>query len=1048
MLPFEDPTVEYEIVDEHGNQIMINDAEQLKQLATSVSESVQPDGSIVKEYILNDPQIIEQIRNKMKSNSMADALSNKPVDNKAEQTLTGNRSYMQSSSNISQEEVKRSQISLNKYGSQQQIQKVSPITVENMNSTLRKSKPSSCATYEPAPTGPFKQPQVASQEKFELKSKTNQQQPARANNMSDSKLDLTTTKSLPKQSHQSPAFLAQVKQTLNKFREKTSPNTSKKPPNNNTNNTDDCNNNTNNKQQMGSSVQPVTSEFQRFISSASFNDFLQNEKKYFQRENAAIQDITALSQNLQEKPTVSCEANQTETKTSSTHETKSEIKKKHYQNHQHQQQQEPNESHYLQPIQKPKVQVQNHNYQYPNQHNYQNQYVNNFQNQHQNQYHNYQNQYMNHQIQHQQHQPQQQSKKSDYENVIPEEIHETNSVSMTTNEATFSNPMESITTSRTSTTTTDNETLQPKPILSKNRKYEHKYENAISFRKTISNVNKFRTIPANGFNQFNKNYSNSANNYENVIPNTNRSNSEKEAPQPQQQSFIEAETNKPKEISLISAQTEMPALKTNDAIKHINHKEFELRTRKGKALKFTITSEDPTESDIEECKAILNQSCENLIAAELSSSDSMSSTESNCENQKPIRKTSSSSNTKPIPAKKPTNFDMPKYTASPVIIAPPAAAVAVAAPSNLKPIDSFSKLSNLSSDSSDDSIVPEPLVSIKYNRNYTKNSGSMSNLACPSKIKINGSVKTRSSNENLTNLSSFGKPLIARNNSNNNRIIINGCDNNKSSSSVETKPSNRQIIIEPSVPKPAKSEQNLCSFENYLNMANQPTNVAINDSKRVNFKMGNTYTKSTINFPTLESTKEKSQSSMNLRNIFTNNNSQAASISTNKSLDNLTELESSPNNILNGLNITPEMTQKLLLQLLLQQISSNLTHNTSHNNIGLSQQQQTQQLHDNSYSYCHYNQFHDSQPQTRTDQNLTSVTEDAFHSDCDDTISMNPISQSNFKRNNSKKFTGKMSFDPSRTNANRQQQREEYELMQNYGLDGHVQKSTDGYEKF
>lgn len=34
---------------------------------------------------------------------------------------------------------------------------------------------------------------------------------------------------------------------------------------------------------------------------------------------------------------------------------------------------------------------------------------------------------------------------------------------------------------------------------------------------------------------------------------------------------------------------------------------------KGKALKFTITSEDHTESDIEECIAVLNRSCDNLL---------------------------------------------------------------------------------------------------------------------------------------------------------------------------------------------------------------------------------------------------------------------------------------------------------------------------------------------------------------------------------------------------------------------------------------------------
>lgn len=57
------------MLDEHGNQIMISGAEQLKKLAASVNEIKQSDGSVIKEYILNDPKVIEQIRNHMRSNS-------------------------------------------------------------------------------------------------------------------------------------------------------------------------------------------------------------------------------------------------------------------------------------------------------------------------------------------------------------------------------------------------------------------------------------------------------------------------------------------------------------------------------------------------------------------------------------------------------------------------------------------------------------------------------------------------------------------------------------------------------------------------------------------------------------------------------------------------------------------------------------------------------------------------------------------------------------------------------------------------------------------
>jgi hypothetical protein len=72
--------VEYEILDEHGNQIQINGAEQLKQLAACVNEIRQSDGSIVKEYILNDPKVIEQIRSQMKANP-AQAISSSSTSN-------------------------------------------------------------------------------------------------------------------------------------------------------------------------------------------------------------------------------------------------------------------------------------------------------------------------------------------------------------------------------------------------------------------------------------------------------------------------------------------------------------------------------------------------------------------------------------------------------------------------------------------------------------------------------------------------------------------------------------------------------------------------------------------------------------------------------------------------------------------------------------------------------------------------------------------------------------------------------------------------------
>ncbi len=588
--------------------------------------------------------------------------------------------------------------------------------------------------------------------------------------------------------------------------------------------------------------------------------------------------------------------------------------------------------------------------------------------------------------------------------------------------------------------------------LLKSRKYEHKYENSSNFRKNIptQETTKYRKIP-NGVSHQDHG---SNNNYENV---QSRTTSGQEAAQLMKcETTNKSSTNQyensaqPRANSCQEKQQDCIGTLTDPRPK-VNHNEFEVRTRKGKALKFTITSEDTTESDIEECKAILNQSCENLLAVE--SPHSASSDNNNQKRTSPLfahvkGNFEGGSSSKPIPPKKPNNFDMPKYTASPVIIGPV---------SNTNR-DSFSKLSNLSSDSSS-SIAShkfcsnEP-INNKYNR-YAKNSGSMSNLACPSNAKLDGTIKMRASNENINcthQLTSFGKPqLMARNASNgSNKIVLSSGETTKGKALASE--SNRQIIIEPSLPKRNKKNptrnneiQNntLCSFENYLKMTNQLTEFAKQQQQqqqeqqqyRNNFNNGNTYTKSTNDFPI--DNKEKGQSTMNIRNLF-NNNCQASVNNNNNNKPH--QLESNAT-MLNGLNITPEMTQKLLLQLLLQQISSNLTMNGG--NAIYNQ-------HDNSYSYCHYNQFLDSQTAPRSDSHLTSVTEDAFQSDCDDTFSMNPAvetSQNTFKRNNSKKFN-KMNFEVARSrknspNNNNNTSSKEYELMQNCGLD-----SDQGCEKF
>lgn len=85
--------VEYEILDEHGNQIMINGAEELKKLAACVKEIKQSDGSVVKEYILNDPSVIEKIRSQIKNQSQTSVDRFSPLPS-ITSTLTSSTPYI------------------------------------------------------------------------------------------------------------------------------------------------------------------------------------------------------------------------------------------------------------------------------------------------------------------------------------------------------------------------------------------------------------------------------------------------------------------------------------------------------------------------------------------------------------------------------------------------------------------------------------------------------------------------------------------------------------------------------------------------------------------------------------------------------------------------------------------------------------------------------------------------------------------------------------------------------------------------------------------
>jgi hypothetical protein len=80
---------------------MINGAEQLKNLAACVNEIRNEDGTVVKEYILNDPKIIENIRNQMRSSSQSSILENSGAMSKQNSTYNNNNLSNQNASSIS-----------------------------------------------------------------------------------------------------------------------------------------------------------------------------------------------------------------------------------------------------------------------------------------------------------------------------------------------------------------------------------------------------------------------------------------------------------------------------------------------------------------------------------------------------------------------------------------------------------------------------------------------------------------------------------------------------------------------------------------------------------------------------------------------------------------------------------------------------------------------------------------------------------------------------------------------------------------------------------
>ena len=247
--------VEYEIVDENGNQILINDAQNLKSLATSMSEVRQPDGSIVKEYILNDPKIIEQIRDKIKSDSMGNLLADKQS---AAQETKPDSIYQNHYSTSTNFEQTKSQVPLNKLGGLNQASAVK----KDSSGLLKKNLNQSFDNLS----------RILSQNS--IKNKNNNKTPSppasRLTKNPSTYSSATTATTIIANQPQAPPpplppFLNQVKETIKKFQENaTTTATGKKSPSKNV------------KQQNEKET------FKKFVSSNSFTEFLEAEKKRLQ----------------------------------------------------------------------------------------------------------------------------------------------------------------------------------------------------------------------------------------------------------------------------------------------------------------------------------------------------------------------------------------------------------------------------------------------------------------------------------------------------------------------------------------------------------------------------------------------------------------------------------------------------------------------------------------------------------------------------------------------------------------------------------------------
>lgn len=76
--------VQYEVVDEDGNPMVLNGVQDLIKMAgVSAREVPQPDGTVVKEYVIDDPQLLSQFRSQQQMPTTSSYIQSQHIDQDA-----------------------------------------------------------------------------------------------------------------------------------------------------------------------------------------------------------------------------------------------------------------------------------------------------------------------------------------------------------------------------------------------------------------------------------------------------------------------------------------------------------------------------------------------------------------------------------------------------------------------------------------------------------------------------------------------------------------------------------------------------------------------------------------------------------------------------------------------------------------------------------------------------------------------------------------------------------------------------------------------------